>query len=118
MEKVLVIDDDEILRGVLADWLIAEGFQPITAENGLIGVQLAKQQQPRVILCDVRMPVMNGYEVLRELRNHPHTVHIPFFFVTSEIEPNHRASMSHSIADGWVKKPIGIDQLRQILAVR
>lgn len=116
MNKILIIDDDATLRSLLADWLTLEGFQVLLAANGFAGIQLAKQQQPDLILCDVKMPIMNGYDVLRKVREHPSTVHIPFFFLTAEVGMNHFYAVFYLKADGFLRKPIEIDELRQVLA--
>jgi len=68
MSKILVIDDEESVRGNLVELLEAEGFDAISAENGRAGVQLARQQLPDLIICDITMPELDGYGVLDELR--------------------------------------------------
>lgn len=79
MKTILVIDDNDIFRFVIAEWLKTEGFHPITAEDGFDGVRLAQSHQPALIFCDVNMPAIKGFEVLKELHNDLNTSHIPYF---------------------------------------
>lgn len=68
MTKILVIEDEKPLREILLQLLISHGFNAIGAENGKKGVQMALAEVPSIILCDVQMPEMDGYEVLKNLR--------------------------------------------------
>ncbi|MBD2464763.1 response regulator [Oscillatoria sp. FACHB-1407] len=114
MKTILVIDNNETFRVILADWLRTEGFYPITAENGFEGIQLARSHCPDLVLCDVNMPEMNGVEVLKQLRNDRNTLRIPFFFLTSDRSLN--LSLIQQLgATGIIKKDAEIDKLRQAL---
>jgi CheY-like chemotaxis protein len=84
MTKILVIEDDEYLRENLLEILKAEGFEAIAAEDGQTGINLAIQEVPDLILCDVMMPEVDGYEVLRLARQNPNTAMVPFVFLTSK----------------------------------
>ncbi|MDX2242916.1 MAG: response regulator [Leptolyngbyaceae cyanobacterium bins.302] len=114
MKTILLIDDNETFRLILADWLRMEGFDPITAENGFEGIQLAHSQEPDLILCDVNMPEIDGIEVLKQLKNDLNTSCIPFFFLTSETSLNLR--LMHQLgATGVIEKNAEISKLRQAL---
>jgi CheY-like chemotaxis protein len=67
MEKVLIIEDARVLRESIVDSLKLEGFEVIEAENGNTGISMARQHQPDIILCDIMMPDMSGYDVLKIL---------------------------------------------------
>jgi CheY-like chemotaxis protein len=84
MTKILVIEDEELLRANTIQILEFEDFHTIAAENGLMGVQLAPEQIPDLILCDVMMPKLDGYGVLVALRQNPATAGIPFIFTTAK----------------------------------
>ena len=71
MTKILVIEDDFTIKENVIDILQEESFQAIDASNGLVGIKLAQEHQPDLILCDVRMPSMDGYEVLKRLKQNP-----------------------------------------------
>jgi DNA-binding response OmpR family regulator len=66
--KILVVDDNEPMREALKDTLISKGFEALTASNGAEGLKIALEIKPRVIVSDIQMPIMNGMEMLAELR--------------------------------------------------
>jgi DNA-binding NarL/FixJ family response regulator len=106
MKKVLIIEDEPEMRRNLATILRLEHFQPVTAENGRAGVELARREKPDLILCDVMMPELDGYGVLQELRSDPGTVTTPFIFLTAKGEkPDIRAGMNLG-ADDYLTKPV------------
>ena len=82
MKKILVIEDEPEMRRNLTTILRLEKFHPLPAENGRIGVELAKKERPDLILCDVMMPELDGYGVIAALRAAAQTVTIPFIFLT------------------------------------
>jgi diguanylate cyclase len=86
MTKILVIEDERILRKSLVRLLSAEGFDVLSAENGTIGIELAKTEIPKLILCDLMMPEVDGYQVLSQLQEHPQTAMIPFICLTAQEE--------------------------------
>src|SRR5690348_16767318 len=106
MKKILVIEDEPEMRRNLTTILRLEKFDPIGAENGRVGVHLAKQQKPDLILCDVMMPELDGYGVIAALRADPETVAIPFIFLTAKGEkPDIRVGMNLG-ADDYLTKPV------------
>jgi len=105
MYTVLVVDDEAILRANLHEMLAFEGFNVIEAENGSVAVELAQRHLPDVIICDVVMPEMDGFEVLRQLRENQVTASIPMLLVTAQAE---KASIQHGLALGardYILKP-------------
>jgi DNA-binding NarL/FixJ family response regulator len=106
MKKILVIEDEPEMRRNLATILRLEKFEPVSAENGKIGVELAKKEKPDLILCDVMMPGLDGYGVIAALRANSETVTIPFIFLTAKGEkPDIRAGMNLG-ADDYLTKPV------------
>jgi DNA-binding NarL/FixJ family response regulator len=106
-KKILVIEDEPEMRRNLATILRMENFQPLTAENGRVGLELVRTNKPDVILCDVMMPELDGYGVIAALRAEPETVGIPFIFLTAKGEkPDIRAGMNLG-ADDYLTKPVG-----------
>ena len=69
--KVLVVEDDSDLRGLLADWLRGEGWKVHTAGNGREGLEAFLEQQPKLVILDLLMPEMDGFEFMDEIRRHP-----------------------------------------------
>lgn len=86
MPKILVIEDERTIRANIVDLLKLQGFELISAENGEVGLELAIESLPDLIICDVLMPKMDGFEVLRQLSQEPSTQAIPFIFLTAKTE--------------------------------
>src|SRR5215469_1093843 len=104
--KILVIEDEPEMRRNLTTVLRLEKFHPLAAENGRVGVELAKKEKPDLILCDVIMPELDGYGGSAALRADPETVAIPFIFLTAKGEkPDIRAGMNLG-ADDYLTKPV------------
>ncbi len=105
MTKILVIEDEELVRENLLDLLEAEDFNTIAAANGKIGVNLAFSELPDLILCDMMMPEIGGYEVLSILRQDPKMATIPFIFLTAKsAKTDFRQGMDMG-ADDYLTKP-------------
>jgi DNA-binding NarL/FixJ family response regulator len=111
MKKILVIEDEPEMRRNLTTILRLEKFHPLAAENGRVGVALAKKEKPDLILCDVMMPELDGYGVIAALRADAATVSIPFIFLTAKGEkPDIRAGMNLG-ADDYLTKPAATPDL-------
>jgi len=111
MQKILIIDDEEWLREMVHLALHQQGFDVIEAADGTVGVDLARKELPDLILCDVNMEKMDGYETLSSLRNEPTTLSIPFILMTGLAD---NAGMRHGMelgADDYLPKPFTIDAL-------
>jgi two-component system sensor histidine kinase/response regulator len=111
MTKILVIEDEQNMRESIEEVLGYEGFETLSAANGRIGVQLAKKHTPDLILCDILMPGLNGYDTLTELRHDPVTATIPFIFLTSKTERKDFRQGMQLGADDYLTKPFDIDDL-------
>lgn len=111
MKKILVIEDDTCIRNNLMELLTALEFFPIAAENGLVGVQLARSQRPDLILCDLIMPELDGYGVLSVLQQDPTTATIPFIGLTACQERSHRRQVMELGASDYLSKPFTHSEL-------
>ena len=80
MKKVLVIEDTQEVRENICEILELDGYEVFEAANGKIGVERALQESPDLILCDVMMPELDGFGVLKILNKNARTHHIPFIF--------------------------------------
>lgn len=118
MTKILVIEDELTVREGIIDTLTAENFQAIGAENGHLGVQLAQQEIPALIICDIMMPLLNGYQVLTTLRSEPTTAIIPLIFLTAKVSQADRRQGMELGADDYLTKPFTIDALLKAVTVR
>jgi DNA-binding NarL/FixJ family response regulator len=106
MKRILVIEDEPEMRRNLMAILRLERFQPLAAEDGQVGVELAKREKPDLVLCDVMMPKLDGYGVIAALRASSETAAIPFIFLTAKGEkPEVRAGMNLG-ADDYLTKPV------------
>ena len=111
MNTILVIEDDVILLESVSDFLKEEGFNVIKAKNGKIGVEMASRHFPDLILCDILMPVMNGYDALKKLKSEISTSLIPFIFMTAKAEREDILLAMNMGVDDYITKPIDFDQL-------
>ncbi|NEO48783.1 MAG: EAL domain-containing protein, partial [Moorea sp. SIO4A3] len=105
MRKILVIEDEEFVRENIIELLDAEGFDVIGAENGRVGVNLAKGTIPDLIICDVMMPEMDGYSVLTSLRQDSMMATVPFIFLTAKAAKNDCRQGMELGADDYITKP-------------
>jgi len=118
MPKILVIEDAEPLRNDIMEMLTFEKFEVKGAENGLVGVQVAREYLPDLIICDIMMPEMNGYDVLNELRKEEQTLAIPFIFLTAKTDRiDVRKGMGLG-ADDYLTKPFVAEQLLDTIQAR
>jgi DNA-binding NarL/FixJ family response regulator len=115
MKKILVIEDEPEMRRNLVTILRLEKFQPSAAANGRAGVEAARKETPDLVLCDVMMPQLDGYGVLKELHNDPATMNVPFIFLTARGEKTDVRSGMNLGADDYLTKPVDkADLLRAI----
>jgi DNA-binding NarL/FixJ family response regulator len=118
MKKILVIEDEPEMRRNITALLRYKGYQAVAAENGRLGVEMARRERPDLILCDVMMPELDGYGVLRELQADANLALIPFIFLTAKGEKDdHRSGMNLG-ADDYLTKPIANNDLVQAIEAR
>lgn len=103
--SVLVIEDDADVRENLVELLEAEGFAASGAGDGARGLAMASEAPPSVVLCDLRMPVLDGYGVLREIRARSRTRAVPFIFLSAASDREHVREGMRLGADDFVTKP-------------
>jgi two-component system, NtrC family, response regulator AtoC len=111
MKRILVIDDDPAILDNVLDLLTAEGFEAAGAPNGKTGVAAALSMVPDLVVCDIGMPVMDGYAALEAIRNYPETSAVPFIFLTARDD---RRSMRRGMelgADDFLTKPFSRSDL-------
>lgn len=118
MKKILIIEDEKDIRENIAEILMLADYETVSAKNGKEGVQLAKSSNPDLILCDVMMPELDGFGVLKILNNHPKLIHIPFLFLTAKTEQaDFRKGMGLG-ADDYITKPFDDTDLLETIEFR
>lgn len=106
MARILIIDDDSLIRIQTKKLLKDNDFEVFTAENGKTGLQIAHKVLPDLIICDVEMPILNGYDTLKALKSSQRTKSIPFIFYSSDVSyENLRQSMILG-ANDFLLKPV------------
>src|SRR5580765_6704025 len=114
-KKILVIEDNPEVRENIGEILELSNYQVICAENGKQGVEIALQQIPDLIICDIMMPELDGYGVLHLLSKHIETYGIPFIFLTAKSEKSDLRKGMELGADDYITKPFdGIELLKAI----
>lgn len=116
--KILLIEDEENILDIVKDVLKEEGFQVKTANGGSKGVEIASTWIPDLIICDIMMPGMDGYQVFEELKSQPETAVIPFIYLTAKADyQDFRKGMNLGAAD-YIFKPFDIRSLVKAVKVR
>ena len=111
MNKILVIEDERNIREIIQALLQQEGFTVFTAKNGNEGITTALKEIPNLIVCDIRMPGMDGYSVLKELSKCDATRFVPFIFLTAKVESNDLRHGMELGADDYIFKPFKTEEL-------
>jgi two-component system, sensor histidine kinase and response regulator len=120
MKTILVIEDEKNIRNRIIDTLelANEPYTVFAAENGREGVNIALCEVPDLIISDVMMPEMDGYEVLKVLRSTPATMTIPFIFLSAKADIAHIREGMNLGADDYLPKPFSIDELLKTVSLR
>jgi two-component system, sensor histidine kinase and response regulator len=118
MSKILVIEDEQALRENLMCLLDAENFEVLGAANGKTGIELAKNHLPALIICDVMMPLIDGFGVLNALRSMPVTATIPFIFLTAKVDKIDLRQGMELGADDYLTKPFSRKELLAAISIR
>ena len=109
--KILVIEDTQSIREEIKDILSFEGMEVITAENGQEGIDCAKKYSPDLILCDIMMPIKDGYQVFNEIQHDVILKDTPFLFLSAKVTADNIRKGMILGADDYITKPFDIDLL-------
>ena len=118
MKKILVIEDNNEVRENIGEILELSNYKVFTAENGKTGVELALRELPDMIICDIMMPVLDGYGVLHLLNKHIETYGIPFIFLTAKAEKTDLRKGMEMGADDYLTKPFDSIELLNAIEIR
>lgn len=116
MKTILVIEDDRTLRENICDLLREEGYNVVNADDGLTGLQQAMKHLPDLILCDIMMPKMNGYDFYKTIQQIKATSAIPLIFLTAKVEKEDIRAGMHLGADDYITKPFDFNEI--LLTIR
>jgi CheY-like chemotaxis protein len=118
MHNVLVIDDADEVRSVVVETLQHFGFETREAADGRTGIRMALEQAPDLIICDVRMPDMDGFKTLATIRDIPPIANIPFIFLTAAMDKSDIRRGMGSGADDYLTKPFTPEELLDAVTTR
>ena len=111
MKKILLIEDNSNILANLIEYLEMEGFQIFSTNNGIRGIELAREIIPDLIICDTPKPGVDGYEVLRSLLVTADTYEIPFIFCSTLAETINRSEALELGADDFIVKPFELETM-------
>ena len=115
-KKILCIEDNREAAALIVEELADQGFEPIAAHDGQEGLDAILRHMPDLVLCDINMPVMSGFEVLERLNDFaPRFGHIPFVFLTAMADRENESRGRRLGADDYVVKPIDFELLHAII---
>jgi two-component system cell cycle response regulator DivK len=113
MPKILLVEDNEMNRDMLSRRLQRRGYEIVTAENGEQGLSLARLEAPDLILMDITLPEMDGWEVARLLKAGEHTRHIPIIALTARVLMSDRAKAFEVGCNDYDTKPVDFARLTE-----
>ncbi|HAZ48490.1 MAG TPA: DNA-binding response regulator [Cyanobacteria bacterium UBA11369] len=118
MKKILAIEAQADIRNLFLEGLKAEGFHTIGAENGRVGIELAQEELPDLIISEIALPKLDGYGVLIKLRQNPVTAIIPFIFVTGQGKRIEYRKAMELGANDYITKPCTLEELLKAIATQ
>ncbi len=122
MARILLVEDNEMNRDMLSRRLIRRGYDVILAQDGAEGIQAAQSLAPDLILMDMSLPVLDGWEATRRLKDSPETAHIPVVALTAHALTDDREKATRAGCDGYETKPVDlprlIETIENVLAAR
>jgi len=113
-KKILIVEDNEKNRTLVKDVLKYHGYEVIEAGNGKEGIKIAKENNPDLILMDIQMPVMSGYDAIKILKNNPETKDIKIIALTSFAMESDKEKIMEEGFDDYLAKPIDIRRLPEL----
>jgi two-component system cell cycle response regulator DivK len=115
MKRILVVEDQEDLRGVLRDLLTGSGYAVVEAADGQAGVEITRSERPDLVLMDIQLPVMDGYEATRQIKTDPNLKATPVIAVSSYAMKGDEEKARAAGCDHYVTKPYSPVQLLRII---
>ncbi len=111
IKRILIADDEQAVRQLLEVVLTSQGYEVLSAHNGDQVVRMAQERVPDLVLVDLMMPHLDGYEAIRQLRNDTRTAHLPMIILTAKSTPDDVVTGFETGADDYITKPFNIPEL-------
>lgn len=111
MAKIVVIEDDLLILNLISHILQREGYEVVTAIDGSDGLRKVKETAPQLVVLDISLPGLDGYQVCHYLRSEPATVDLPIIMVTAMGRPSDQRRGFESGADDYLPKPFALSEL-------
>jgi len=118
MKKILVIEDEEFVLKNIQEVLELNGYSVLTSENGKKGLEMISTEKPDLVLCDIMLPNMDGYEIKKQLDSGPETCTIPFIYLTAKSDMKDLRKGMRLGADDYLVKPFSIPELLNAIETR
>ena len=115
--RILCVEDTKVIRDTIGQLLEVYGYKVASAKNGKEGVEMALQWRPNLVLMDLRMPIMDGYEAINEIKFNPQTRHIPIFVVSAWSSKRERDQARLAGADEFFVKPPDLNRLNEAIKI-
>ena len=117
MAKILIVEDNEMNRDMLSRRLIRRGYEVVMAVNGEEGITAAKAEYPDLILMDMSLPVIDGWEATRRLKAEPNTRRIPVIGLTAHAMAGDKQKVIDAGCDDYDTKPVDLERLLAKIAI-
>jgi len=114
-DSILMVEDDLQTYQLVANVLQKGGYHLLHAQNAQVAFQYLTEEMPQLILLDLRLPGLDGWEFARQLKGHPHYQHIPIIAVTVQVDPDDEARALAAGVDQYMPKPFNIKLLRSVV---
>ena len=111
MSLILIVEDNEMNRDMLSRRLMRRGYEILTAVDGADGIQTTNNNKPDLILMDLSLPVMDGWEASRKIKDNPETNHIPIIALTAHVMTGDREKAIEAGCDDYDTKPVDLPRL-------
>jgi|TARA_B110000967_G_scaffold182760_1_gene200941 DNA-binding response OmpR family regulator len=113
--NVLIVEDTLAIREEIFDILVMEGYEVFQAENGRVGFEIALKKKPDLIISDILMPEMNGFEMFNKLQKNHETKNIPLIFLSAKGEQQDISAGMKLGAENYLTKPINVTDLLHVI---
>jgi DNA-binding NarL/FixJ family response regulator len=110
-KRLMLVDDDPNLILLVRDYLEFRGYDVVTAENGVIALEILDDELPDLMICDIMMPEMDGYSLVKKIREDPRTVRIPVLFLSAKGQSQDKVKGLNTGADVYIVKPFEPEEL-------